>query len=64
MKTDPLARSAAVSVLSTTLVLKRSTNPIYAPKDPIFDLLIFLSLADTLGVVELVVWDKDMVTKQ
>ena len=64
VKTDPLARSAAVSVLSTTPVLKRSTNPIYAPKDPIFDLLIFLSLADKLGVVELVVWDKDMLTKQ
>ena len=44
--------------------MKRSTNPIYAPKDPIFDFLIYLSLTDKLGVVGLVVWDKDMLTKE
>jgi phosphatidylserine decarboxylase len=29
-----------------------------------FDFSIYLSLADKLGVVELVVWDKDMLTKE
>jgi hypothetical protein len=59
VKADPLARFVAVSLLST---MKRSTNSIYAPKDPIFDFLIYLSLVDELGVVDLVVWDKDMCT--
>ncbi|KIM73726.1 hypothetical protein PILCRDRAFT_80830, partial [Piloderma croceum F 1598] len=56
-----------VSVLSTRLqtpVLKRNTNPVYPPKDATFDFPIYLSLADKLGVVELVVWDKDMLKKE
>jgi len=56
-----------VSVLSTrfqTPVLKRSTNPVYPAKDATFDFPIYLSLADKLGVVELVVWDKDMLKKE
>jgi phosphatidylserine decarboxylase len=64
VKADPLARSIAVSLLGTMPVLKQSTNPIYAPKDPIFDFLVYPSPADKLGVVELVVWDKDMLTKE
>lgn len=55
-----------VSVLSTrfqTPVLKRNINPIYPAKDATFDFPIYLSLADKLGVVELVVWDKDMLKK-
>jgi len=55
-----------VSVLSTrfqTPVLKRNTNPIYPAKDATFDFPIYLSLTDKLGVVELVVWDKDMLKK-
>jgi phosphatidylserine decarboxylase len=62
-----LYRFVVVSVLSTrfqTPVLKRSTNPVYAAKDATFDFPIYLSLADKLGVVELVVWDKDMLTKE
>lgn len=54
------------SLLSTrhqTPVAKRTTNPTYPPKDATFDFPIYLSLADKLGVVELVVWDKDMLTK-
>jgi phosphatidylserine decarboxylase len=59
-----LARFIVVSLLSTTPVLKRSTNPINALKDLIFDFLIYLPLADKFGMVELVVWDKDMLTKE
>ena len=56
-----------MSVLSTrfqTPVLKRNTNPVYPAKDATFDFPIYLSLADKLGVVELVVWDKDMLKKE
>jgi phosphatidylserine decarboxylase len=52
-----LVRFVVVFLLSTrfqTPVLKRCTNPIYAPKDATFDFPIYLSLADKLGVVELV----------
>ena len=62
-----MVRFVVVSLLSTRFqipVLKRCTNPIYAPKDATFDFPIYLSLADKLGVVELVVWDKDMLTKE
>lgn len=44
-------------------VLKRTVNPIYTPKDATWDFPLYLSLADRLGAVELVVWDKDMVGK-
>jgi phosphatidylserine decarboxylase len=47
-----------------TPVLKRSTNPTYTPASATFDFPIYLSLADKLGVVELVVWDKDMLKKE
>ena len=59
---DLLVRFVVVSLLSTrfqTPVLQRC-----APKDAIFDFPIYLSLADKLGVVELVVWDKYMLTKE
>ena len=46
-----------------TPVAKRTVNPTYSPKDATFDFPIHLSLADKLGVVELVVWDKDMLKK-
>jgi len=42
-----------------TPVLKRTPNPLYAAKDATFDFPIYLSLADRLGSVELVVWDRD-----
>jgi C2 domain len=45
-------------------VAKRTLNPTYAAKDATFDFPIYLSLADKLGVVELVVWDKDMLSKE
>ncbi|TCD64361.1 hypothetical protein EIP91_004230 [Steccherinum ochraceum] len=46
-----------------TPVAKRTCNPAYSPKDATFDFPLFLSLADKLGVVELIVWDKDMLKK-
>lgn len=57
----------SVSVLSTryqTPVCKRTLNPVYAAKDATFDFPIYLSLADKLGVLEFVVWDKDMLRKE
>ena len=60
-------RFVAVSVLDSrqqTSVVKLTTNPTYAAKDATFDFPIYLSLADKLGVVELVVWDKDMLSKE
>jgi len=45
-------------------VAKKTINPVYSAKDATFDFPIYLSLADKLGVVELVVWDKDMLKKE
>ncbi|KAF9461635.1 phosphatidylserine decarboxylase-domain-containing protein [Collybia nuda] len=58
-----------VSVLNTrhqTPVAKRTVNPVWEGKnggEATWDFPIWLSLADQLGAVELVVWDKDMVGK-
>ncbi|KAF8175283.1 hypothetical protein K438DRAFT_1979846 [Mycena galopus ATCC 62051] len=43
-----------------TPVAKKTLNPGYAPKDATWDCSIYASIADKLGVVELVVWDKDV----
>ncbi|KAF8175240.1 hypothetical protein K438DRAFT_1608780 [Mycena galopus ATCC 62051] len=54
------------SLLSTrhqTPVAKKTLNPGYAPKDATWDCSIYASIADKFGVVELVVWDKDMLRK-
>ncbi|KAF8144610.1 hypothetical protein K438DRAFT_1519172, partial [Mycena galopus ATCC 62051] len=54
------------SLLSTrhqTPVAKKTLNPVYAAKDATWDFPIYTSVADKLGVVELVVWDKDMLRK-
>lgn len=47
-----------------TPVCKKTLHPTYAAKDATFDFPIYLSLADKLGVLELVVWDKDMLLKK
>ncbi|KAA1476264.1 hypothetical protein DENSPDRAFT_884196 [Dentipellis sp. KUC8613] len=60
---DPFVVVSVLSRRQQTPVVKRSTNPVYAAKDATFDFPIYLSLADKLGVVELVVWDKDMLKK-
>lgn len=55
-----------VSVLNTrhhTPVIKRTLNPTYPSKDATFDFPIYASLADKLGAIEVVVWDKDLVSK-
>jgi len=60
-------RFVVVSVLnkkSTTPVSKRTIHPVDAPEDATFDFLIYVSLADRLGVTELVVCDKRMLTKE
>lgn len=46
-----------------TTVAKKTLNPTYALKDATFDFPIYLSLADKLGVLELVMWDKDVLGK-
>ena len=42
---------------------KKTLNPVYAAKEATFTFPIYLSLADKLGVLELVAWDKDMLKK-
>ncbi|KAI9511934.1 phosphatidylserine decarboxylase-domain-containing protein [Russula earlei] len=57
----------SVSVLNTrfqTPVSKRTLNPVFAANDATFDFPLYLSLAEKLGVLEFVVWDKDMLRKE
>lgn len=64
---NPTTSFVVVSVLNTrhqTPVAKRTLHPTYTSKDATFDFPIYLSLAHQLGVVELVVWDKDMLSKE
>ena len=61
-----IGRFVVVSVLNTrhhTPVAKRNVNPTYSAKEATFDFPIYLSLAEKLGVVELVIWDKDTFKK-
>ena len=56
-----------VSLLNTrhhTPVIKRNANPEYSLKDATFDFPIYLSLADRLGTIEIVVWDKDSMLRK
>ena len=48
---------------NTTPVSKKTVNPVYDAKDATFDFPIYISLAGKLGVLELIVWDKDLVKK-
>ena len=48
---------------NTTPVVKKTLNPVYVAKDATFDFPVYLSLAGRLGVLELIVWDKDMLKK-
>ena len=59
-------RFVVVSVLNNkqqTPVSKRNVNPTYPAKEATFDFPIYLSLAEKLGVIELVLWDKDVLRK-
>jgi len=52
-----------LSLLNTrqqTSVVKKNLNPVF---NAVFDFPLYLSLADNLGAIELVVWDKDMLSK-
>ncbi|KAF4622347.1 hypothetical protein D9613_009567 [Agrocybe pediades] len=60
---DPFVVVSVLNKREHTPVAKKTINPVYAAKDATFDFPIYLSLADKLGVVELVVWDKDMLKK-
>lgn len=56
-----------MSVLSTrfqTPVCRRTLSPVFTAKDATFDFPIYLSLSEKLGVLEFVVWDKDMLRKE
>jgi phosphatidylserine decarboxylase len=44
-------------------VCKRTINPTYSTKDVTFHFPIYVSFPDKLGAVELVMWDKDMLSK-
>ncbi|KAJ3793372.1 hypothetical protein GGU11DRAFT_691909, partial [Lentinula aff. detonsa] len=43
----------------STPVSKRTLNPLFPAAQSTFDFPIYLSLADRLGVLEIVIWDKD-----
>jgi hypothetical protein len=56
-----------VSILSTrfqTPVCRRTLSPVFTAKDATFDFPIYLSLSEKIGVLEFVVWDKDMLRKE
>ena len=55
-----------VSILGTrfqTPVCRRTLSPVFTAKDATFDFPIYRSLYEKLGVLEFVVWDKDMLRK-
>ncbi|TFK17463.1 hypothetical protein FA15DRAFT_676048 [Coprinopsis marcescibilis] len=60
---DPFVVASVLNNRQQTVVVKKSLNPVYSPKDATFNFPIYSSLADKLGVLELVVWDKDMLGK-
>lgn len=61
---DPFVVVSVLSMRHQTPVAKRTLNPVYNPKDATFEFPLYLSLADKLVGVELVVWDKDMLSKE
>ncbi|KJA25211.1 hypothetical protein HYPSUDRAFT_214202 [Hypholoma sublateritium FD-334 SS-4] len=60
---DPFVVITFLNSRQQTHVSKRTLNPTYAAKDATFEFPIYLSLADRLGVIELVAWDKDILKK-
>jgi len=46
-----------------TPAIKKTLNPVWDPKDSTFQFPIYLSLVESLGVLELVLWDKDTFRK-
>ncbi|RDB20431.1 Phosphatidylserine decarboxylase proenzyme 3, partial [Hypsizygus marmoreus] len=60
---DPFVVVSVLNTRQQTPVAKRNVNPTYEAKDATFDFELFVSLADKLNAIELVVWDKDLVGK-
>ncbi|KAF9255142.1 hypothetical protein L218DRAFT_1081995 [Marasmius fiardii PR-910] len=60
---DPFVTVSLLKTRHQTPVIKRTIHPVYAHKDATFDFPIYLSLANNIGVLELVVWDKDVLRK-
>ncbi|KAJ7173707.1 phosphatidylserine decarboxylase-domain-containing protein [Mycena filopes] len=60
---DPFVVASLLQTRHHTPVAKKTVNPVYASKDATWDFPIHLSLVEKLGVVELVVWDKDVLRK-
>ncbi|ESK89527.1 phosphatidylserine decarboxylase [Moniliophthora roreri MCA 2997] len=60
---DPFVTVSLLNHRHQTPSVKRTLQPVYASKDATFDFPIYLSLADKIGVLELVVWDKDVLRK-
>ncbi|KAG5642253.1 hypothetical protein DXG03_003354 [Asterophora parasitica] len=60
---DPFVVVSVLNTRSQTPVARRTLNPTYNARDATWDFPLYLSLADRLGAVEVVVWDKDMVGK-
>ncbi|KAF9443222.1 hypothetical protein P691DRAFT_779000 [Macrolepiota fuliginosa MF-IS2] len=60
---DPFVVVSVLNSRQQTPVAKRTINPTYNPKDATFDFPLYLSTADKLGALELVVWDKDVLSK-
>ncbi|KAF5359407.1 hypothetical protein D9756_003659 [Leucocoprinus leucothites] len=60
---DPFVVVSVLNARQQTPVVKRTLNPSYNAKDATFDFPLYLSTADKLGALELIVWDKDMLSK-
>ncbi|KAF8624424.1 hypothetical protein AX17_007133 [Amanita inopinata Kibby_2008] len=64
---DPFVVVSLLQSKHSTPVIKRSLNPVFPAKESTFDFPIYLSVLermDGIGVVELVVWDRDMLLKK
>ena len=47
-----------------TPIAKQTVNLVYNPKDATFDFPVYFMLADQLGVLKVIIWDKDMLRKE
>ncbi|KAF8486476.1 phosphatidylserine decarboxylase-domain-containing protein [Russula ochroleuca] len=61
---DPFVNVSILSTRFQTPVCRRTLSPVFTAKDATFDFPIYLSLSERLGVLEFVVWDKDMLRKE
>ncbi|KAF9236303.1 phosphatidylserine decarboxylase-domain-containing protein [Melanogaster broomeanus] len=61
---DPFVAVSLLNMRHHTPVIKRNANPEYSLKDATFDFPIYLSLADRLGTIEVLVWDRDSMIKK